>query len=142
MTSQRQGLILYVHGARDPRWAEPFERLRERIAAQAPQCIVTLAFLEHMAPDLASAAVQLAAQGADAVRIVPMFFGRGGHLRDDFPRQLEAARMAAPAVTLVVTEAAGESEQVQDALAEFALRAPAVAAKDIKANSWNIATSQ
>ena len=142
MTSQRQGLILYVHGARDPRWAEPFERLRERIAAQAPQCIVTLAFLEHMAPDLASAAVQLAAQGADAVRIVPMFFGRGGHLRDDFPRQLEAARMAAPAVTLVVTEAAGESEQVQDALAECALRAPAVAAKDIKANSWNIATSQ
>ena len=142
MTSQRQGLILYVHGARDPRWAEPFERLRERIAAQAPQCIVTLAFLEHMAPDLASAAVQLAAQGADAVRIVPMFFGRGGHLRDDFPRQLEAARMAAPAVTLVVTEAAGESEQVQDALAEIALRATAVAAKDIKANSWNIATSR
>lgn len=142
MTSQRQGLILYVHGARDPRWAEPFERLRERIAAQAPQCIVTLAFLEHMAPDLASAAVQLAAQGADAVRIVPMFFGRGGHLRDDFPRQLEAARMAAPAVTLVVTEAAGESEQVQDALAEFALRVPAIAAKNIKANSPNIATSR
>ena len=142
MTSQRQGLILYVHGARDPRWAEPFERLRERIAAQAPHCIVTLAFLEHMAPDLATAAVRLAAQGADAVRIVPMFFGRGGHLRDDFPRQLAAARMAAPAVAFVVTEAAGESEQVQDALAEFALRAPAVAAKDIKANSWNIATSQ
>ena len=142
MTSQRQGLILYVHGARDPRWAEPFERLRERIAAQAPHCIVTLAFLEHMAPDLATAAVRLAAQGADAVRIVPMFFGRGGHLRDDFPRQLEAARMAAPAVTLVVTEAAGESEQVQDALAEFALRAPAVAAKNIKANSQNIATSR
>ena len=142
MTSQRQGLILYVHGARDPRWAEPFERLRERIAAQAPHCIVTLAFLEHMAPDLATAAVRLAAQGADAVRIVPMFFGRGGHLRDDFPRQLEAARMAAPAVTLVVTEAAGESEQVQDALAEFALRAPAVAAKNIKANSPNSATSR
>ena len=142
MTSQRQGLILYVHGARDPRWAEPFERLRERIAAQAPHCIVTLAFLEHMAPDLATAAVRLAAHGADAVRIVPMFFGRGGHLRDDFPRQLEAARMAAPAVTLVVTEAAGESEQVQDALAEFALRAPAVAAKNIKANSPNIATSR
>jgi sirohydrochlorin cobaltochelatase len=126
MTSRRQGLILYVHGARDRRWAEPFERLRDRIAAQAPQCIVTIAFLEHMTPDLASAAARLAAQGADVVRIVPMFFGRGGHLRDDFPRQLAAARMAAPAVTFMVTEAAGESEQVQDALAAFALRAPAV----------------
>jgi sirohydrochlorin cobaltochelatase len=55
-----------------------------------------------------------------------MFFGRGGHLRDDFPRQLEAARKAAPSLAFVVTQAAGESEQVQDALAEFALEAPAV----------------
>jgi sirohydrochlorin cobaltochelatase len=126
MTGRKHGLILYVHGARDRRWAEPFERLRERIAARAPQYIVTVAFLEHMAPDLASAAVQLAARGAIAVRIVPMFFGRGGHLRDDFPRQLEAARKAAPSLAFVVTQAAGESEQVQDALAECALEAPAV----------------
>jgi len=130
MTSRRQGLILYAHGARDRRWAEPFQRLRERIAARAPQCIVTVAFLEHMAPDLASAAVQLAARGASAVRIVPMFFGRGGHLREDFPRQLEAARKAAPSVAFVVTQSAGESEQVQDALAEFALAAPADGERD------------
>jgi sirohydrochlorin cobaltochelatase len=126
MTSGRQGLILYVHGARDPRWAEPFERLRVRIAARAPHCIVTMAFLEHMTPDLASAAAQLEAQGAEAVRIVPMFFGRGGHLRGDFPRQLEEARTAAPGVTFVVMEAAGESDRVQDALIDFALQAPAV----------------
>jgi sirohydrochlorin cobaltochelatase len=126
MTDRRTGLILYVHGARDPRWVEPFERLRVRVAAQAPQCIVTLAFLEHMVPDLASAAVRVAAQGADTVRIVPMFFGRGGHLRDDFPRALDAARKAAPGVTFVATQAAGENEQVQDALAEFALQAPSV----------------
>ena len=132
MTSRKQALILYVHGARDRRWAEPFERLRERIATQAPEHIVTIAFLEHMAPDLARAAAELAAQGIDTVRIVPMFFGRGGHLRDQFPRQLAAARIAAPSVTFVVTEAAGESEQVQDALAGFALRAPGVQQNKLK----------
>jgi sirohydrochlorin cobaltochelatase len=120
----RSGLILYMHGARDRRWADPFVRLRERVAAMAPDHDVALAFLEHLRPDLAGAAAQMSAHGIDRIRVVPMFFGRGGHLRDDFPMQLGAARAAAPAVTFEVTAAAGESEQVLAALAVFALRAP------------------
>ncbi|HET8876871.1 MAG TPA: hypothetical protein VFO53_11125, partial [Casimicrobiaceae bacterium] len=61
---------------------------------------------------------------------------------DDFPRQLAAARIAVPAATFVVTEAAGESEQVQDALAKFALRAPAVAVEEVEANSENSSTNR
>jgi sirohydrochlorin cobaltochelatase len=120
----RQGVILYVHGARDSRWAEPFLRLRALVASKAPDCVVEVAFLEHMTPDLATAAQQLSRLGVARVRIVPMFFGRGGHLRDDFPKQLDAARAAAPALALEVTETAGESDAVLEALAEFALRAP------------------
>ena len=122
--TRSEGIILYVHGARDPRWAEPFRRLRARVAAKAPQCVVELAFLDYLTPDLASAVRQLSANGVTHVRIVPMFFGRGGHLRDDFPRHLEAARTAAPTVVFEITEAAGESEAVLETLAEFALTAP------------------
>ncbi len=115
------GLILYVHGARDPRWAEPFTRLRDRIAECRPALPVAVAFLEHMSPDLAQAAIDVAARGADRIRVVPMFFGRGGHLREDLPRQIEAARARLPGIVLEVTEAAGESDAVQEALAAFAL---------------------
>lgn len=115
------GLILYVHGARDPRWAEPFTRLRDRIAQREPALPIAVAFLEHMSPDLAQAAVDVAARGARRIRVVPMFFGRGGHLREDLPRQIEAARALVPGVPLEVTEAAGESDAVQEALAAFAL---------------------
>ncbi|HKU85888.1 MAG TPA: CbiX/SirB N-terminal domain-containing protein [Casimicrobiaceae bacterium] len=117
----KTGLILYVHGARDPRWAEPFHRLREKVATRGEGASVALAFLEHGTPDLAEAAAAMAAEGVRRIRIVPMFFGRGGHLREDFPRQLEAARARAPQVAFEATEAAGESEQVLDALAAFAL---------------------
>ena len=115
------GIILYVHGARDPRWAEPFERLREKVAAQGEGTPVALAFLEHGKPDLAEAAAMMAREGVRRIRVVPMFFGRGGHLREDFPRQLDLARARAPEVAFDVTEAAGENEQVLDALAAFAL---------------------
>ena len=118
-----RGLLLFVHGARDPRWAEPFERLRARIRERHPELPVTLAFLEHLAPDLATAAAELVAAGATRIKVVPLFFGRGGHLREDLPRQLAAARARVPGIPFDVTDAAGEDETVLDALAAFALDA-------------------
>ena len=122
---RREAIVLFVHGARDPRWAEPFLRLRDRVAAKDPQRVVEVAFLEGMTPDLPEAARRLSAHGVTHARVVPMFFGRGGHLRDDFPGHLAAACAAAPGVAFEVTQAAGESDAVLDALADFALRAPA-----------------
>ena len=117
----QQGLVLFAHGARDPRWADAFHAVADRIRALRPDVTVTLAFLEHLSPDLTAAVRMLAAQGVTRVRIVPLFFGRGGHLREDFPTLLGAARAAAPHVDLEVTRAAGESDAIHDALAQFAL---------------------
>lgn len=123
----RSGLILYAHGARDPRWAEPFHRIRDRVEKRAPELRVAVAFLEHLAPDLPHAVASMAQQGVERIRIVPMFFGRGGHLRDDMPRQVAAARAAAPSIAIEVTAAAGESDVIVDALARFAVEAPVAA---------------
>jgi sirohydrochlorin cobaltochelatase len=117
-----RGLVLFAHGARDARWAEPFAAVVERVQAARPDVAVTLAFLEHLRPDLADALRNLAEQGVDHVRVVPLFFGRGGHLREDFPVMLEAARAAAPGVVVEVTQAAGEAPEIQQALADLALR--------------------
>jgi sirohydrochlorin cobaltochelatase len=122
--TETTGLILYVHGARDPRWAEPFHRLRDKVAARAPTSRVVVAFLDHIEPSLAQAAAAMAAEGVTRIRVVPLFFGRGGHLREDFPRQLAAARATALAVEFDITEAAGENEAVLDALAAFAVATP------------------
>ena len=116
-----RGMVLFAHGARDVRWAEPFERLRVRIEARRPDLAVTIAFLEHMEPDLGQAVRALAERGVTRVRVVPLFFGRGGHLRDDFPRHVARAQAAAPAVAIDVAPAAGEDPSVIEALADFAL---------------------
>jgi sirohydrochlorin cobaltochelatase len=50
-----------------------------------------------------------------------MFLGRGGHLREDLPRQIDAVRARLPAVRFDTAEAAGESESVLEALTVFAL---------------------
>ena len=120
----KTGIILYVHGARDPRWAEPFRRLRAKVETRGEGAPVALAFLEHGTPGLAEAAAAMAADGVRQIRIVPMFFGRGGHLREDFPRQLDAVKARLQKVQFEVTLAAGEDEGILEALAAFATGAP------------------
>ena len=83
--SARPAIILFAHGARDPRWAEPFLRVAERVRAAAPDLALEVAYLEHLEPNLAEAARRLAHQGAKAIRVVPLFIGRGGHLRVEVP---------------------------------------------------------
>jgi sirohydrochlorin cobaltochelatase len=117
----RQGLILLAHGARDPRWREPFERLLERICAKRPQLAVRLAFLELMAPDLLTAGKELVAAGSSDLRVVPVFFGQGGHVRDDVPALVDALRNQCPGVGVTLGRAAGEDGGVIDALASFCI---------------------
>ena len=117
----KQGLILYAHGARDPRWAEPFLRLLNRIREKRPSLPAELAFLDYLEPNLMTAVQGLVQQGCDQVRIVPLFFGRGGHLREDLPHQLQAVGEALPQVGFDIAEAAGEADPVIEALADFAL---------------------
>ncbi len=117
----RQGLILLAHGARDPRWREPFDGLVERVRAKRPELAVRLAFLELMAPDLLLAGEELVASGCDALLIVPIFFGQGGHVREDVPALVDALRKRCTGVAVSVSRSAGDDSGVVDALASFCI---------------------
>ena len=120
MRRMKSGLILFAHGARDRRWAEPFERLLTRVLAKEPALPAVLAYLDYLEPDLMTAVQALVRERVTHIRIVPLFFGRGGHLREDFPRLVEAVKSAHGSLTFEISEPAGESEAVIEALADFA----------------------
>ena len=111
------GLILFAHGARDDRWAEPFERLRDKVAAARPAAHVRLAFLEIMQPDLGSAVGELVALGCHAVHIAPVFLGQGGHVRRDLPELVREVAARHPGIAITLAQAVGEHERVLDAIA-------------------------
>lgn len=115
-------LILLAHGARDTRWAAPFERILASVRARAPECAPMLAFLELMEPDLAHAIAMQAARGFTAIRVIPLFLGQGGHVREDVPRLVDAARRTHPGVAIELAGVAGEDAEVIEALADFCLR--------------------
>ncbi len=116
-------IVLLAHGARDARWGEPFLSVAERVRADAPDLAVELAYLEHLGPSLPEAVRRLADRGARSIRVVPLFFGRGGHLREDVPRLVAQIKAELPELKIDVTLPAGDDDAVQRSLASYCLRA-------------------
>ena len=123
MHGTSQGLILFAHGARDPRWAEPFERTAQQLRQLRPDAQVALAYLEFMSPDLPSCGDELVAAGCRRVDVLPLFLGTGGHVRRDLPAQVDGLRARHPEVDWYLHVAAGESPALVTALAQWAAAA-------------------
>lgn len=112
-----RGLVLFAHGARDPRWAAPFDAVARQLSAAAPQLAVRLAYLELMAPSLGEAVADLVGHGVTDIDIVPMFLGAGGHVRQDLPRLVDGLRGTHAQVRLRLHPAIGEIPAVTQAMA-------------------------
>ena len=123
MNQNTKAIVLFGHGARDARWREPFDRLASLWKARYPNTPVELAFLELMQPNLEEAITSLVGAGAIEIVVVPVFFGQGGHLRNDFPVLLAACQENFPYVTLSATPAVGENDAVLQAIVDFAAKA-------------------
>ena len=122
MNMNTKAIVLFGHGARDARWREPFDRLAILWKAQHPNTPVELAFLELMQPSLEEAIATHGAAGATEVVVVPVFFGQGGHLRNDFPVLLSACQEKFPKLAISATPAVGEDEAVLQAIVDFSMR--------------------
>ncbi|HOY34308.1 MAG TPA: CbiX/SirB N-terminal domain-containing protein [Piscinibacter sp.] len=118
----KRGLLLFAHGARDPRWALPFEDVAARVRRADASVAVELSFLEFMTPGLVDAGHALATQGCTRVEVVPLFLGAGGHVRKDLPALLETLKSAHPQVQWLLRPAVGEDDGVVAAMAAASLR--------------------
>ncbi len=118
----KQALVLFAHGARDPRWAEPLARVQQMLELRVAATVsIHQAFLELMSPSLPQLLEQLIAQHVERVTIVPVFLGQGGHVRRDLPELIAKLEADYPQIHFSLAVAIGESEQVLQAIADVCL---------------------
>jgi len=116
------GILLFAHGARDPAWAQPFQKVEAGLRAARPDLEVRLAYLEFMAPTLTEAATQLVDSGCRQIHVVPLFLGTGGHVRRDLPTLLDQLRARhGPLVSWALQPPIGEAAGVIQAMVEICL---------------------
>lgn len=119
---QKTALILFAHGARDSRWAAPFQRLQQMTQAVLPETRVELAFLDFMSPSLPELVMQLVGAACTKVVVSPIFLGQGGHVLRDLPPMLEQLRASYPTLDIQLADAAGEDESVLLAIRDYCLK--------------------
>ena len=108
----KTGILLFAHGARDPHWARPVERLKRMLAERMPAALVAAAYLEHMDPTLEQAADEMVAQGATLLSVVPVFIAKGSHLQEDLPVRVRALEAKHPGIPVRVAPAIGEVDTI------------------------------
>jgi sirohydrochlorin cobaltochelatase len=119
----REALILFAHGARDPAWANPLRQVEASVRRMAGGNLhVALAFMDFIAPNLLDTVNAAIAQGAQRIRIVPLFIAHGGHLQNDLPKLIADLQTQWPAIEFKLARAIGEEERVIAAMAEAALQ--------------------
>ncbi|GGC70231.1 sirohydrochlorin chelatase [Undibacterium terreum] len=114
-------MVLFAHGARDPRWAAPFQRLQELTQASMPEVTVKLAFLELMKPSLPELVEELLGQAHTSITLVPIFLGQGGHVLRDLPAMANQLRASHPTLSLTVVDAVGEQPSVLAAIRDYCI---------------------
>jgi len=81
-----------------------------------------LAFLELMQPTLPDCAAALYADGVRTLRVVPVFLGVGGHLREDLPKLVAELKGRYQDLQITVEPPIGEQPGVISAIANAIAR--------------------
>jgi sirohydrochlorin cobaltochelatase len=110
----KEGIVLLGHGSKDPEWSQPFEKIAVSLGKRLPAVPVFLAYLEH-GPSLEEAVAALMAKGAVSIRVIPLFLGAGGHVKQDLPKLVAQAKRSD--MNLVLEKPIGEQPEVIEAIA-------------------------
>jgi sirohydrochlorin cobaltochelatase len=78
---------------------------------------VAVAYLELMSPTLEDAIAALARESVNTIRVVPVFLGQGGHVKQDLPKLVTAAQKKHAALTIKLEPTIGEQPSVIEAIA-------------------------
>lgn len=88
---QRPLILLVGHGSRDPQGNQEFEALIAAYRSSRPEFQVAHCYVELAEPSLASA-LTASANSSNEVIVVPLFLFSAGHVKNDIPIALAAAR--------------------------------------------------
>ena len=115
-------LILVAHGSPKESWRDSVEGMVESLQAEGGGRGVRLAYMDHMPPNLLEAIGQAVEEGAETIRVLPLFLTGEGHVTKDIRPMVEEARATYGHVEVEILPAAGQHPLFRELLVRIALR--------------------
>ncbi len=110
-------ILLIAHGTRDPLGNEETLRLAALVEAQAGIPVRT-GFIEHAEPDVPETIDAMIAEGLRRIVAAPVILIAAGHVKEDVPQFIEAARRRHPDASFRVADNLGIHPSILDILDE------------------------
>jgi sirohydrochlorin cobaltochelatase len=119
--SDTQALLVLAHGSRDRDARAEYHRIHDALAARLAPSIVVFSVLEFPNDDEGLPSIEegwrrCLASGADDIVALPFFLFPAGHVREDLPAELRAARRAAGWADVNLLPPLGPADEILDAL--------------------------
>ena len=115
MQSNQTIVLVVGHGSRDPQANREFEALIQAYRSRHPEFDVRHAYVELAEPLLENSLLEITVPGREII-VLPLFLFAAGHVKNDIPLALAAARQSQPAASIRAARPLG----VHAALAEIA----------------------
>jgi sirohydrochlorin cobaltochelatase len=93
-----------AHGSPDPGANQPIEAIAGRVRASGRFAHVIVCFLELNEPSIPDAIDDMVTRGARHVIAMPYFLQLGGHVAEDLPAAIEAARQRHATTQIILAE--------------------------------------
>jgi sirohydrochlorin ferrochelatase/(2Fe-2S) ferredoxin len=119
---ERRIVLVVGHGSREAAANDEFEQLVARYQARRPELELRHGYIELARPSLAEA-LESVPQSAAGVTLLPLFLFAAGHVKNDIPLALAAARRHRPEMAFNSTRALGVHAELVELLLERAAKA-------------------
>jgi sirohydrochlorin cobaltochelatase len=113
-------LLLMAHGSPDPAANQPIEQVAARISATNSYTQVVVCYMELNQPSIPEALDDLIERGAQRLVAVPYFLQLGGHVAEDLPATIDAARQRHAGAEIILAEHLGYDQLLVEVIADRA----------------------
>jgi sirohydrochlorin cobaltochelatase len=116
-------LLLMAHGSPDPAANQPIEQVAARIRTTNSYTQVVVCYMELNQPSISEALDDLIERGARRLVAMPYFLQLGGHVAEDLPATIDAARQRYAGAQIILAEHLGYDQLLVEVIADRAAAA-------------------
>lgn len=112
------GILVLAHGSKRQETEKILDSLIRKVKKKTGEEMVVPAYLQFSEQNLEAGIDQLVKNGADSIKIVPMFLFDGIHVTQDIPGELDVIRAKYAGVEIKMSRHLGDDDRIADIIVD------------------------
>lgn len=112
------GVLILAHGSKRQGTEELLDSIISKVKQKTGLKLVFPAYYQFSEQNLETGINCLIKEGADSVKVIPMFLFDGTHVNVDIPREIDNLKKKYPNIKIIMSEHLGDDERIAEIVAD------------------------